>query len=97
MTPIQMADGTVNVEASLIAADLGLDPDNVLESLRSGRLTASCERGVDADAGRFRLTFFHGNRRLRLIVDEEGRVLERSAARVYRGAAAKLAAGTSAR
>jgi hypothetical protein len=92
-----MADGAVNVEASLIASDLGLDPSHVLESLRTGRLTATCERGVDDDAGRFRLTFFHGNRRLRLVVDEEGRVLERSAARLHRRAAAKLAAGSSAR
>lgn len=84
VSAIQLADGAVNIEASLIATDLGLPAAQVLESMRSGRLTATCERGVEGDAGKFRLTFFHGNRRLRLVIDESGRILERSAARLHR-------------
>jgi len=36
-----------------------------------------CERG-DEDAGRYRLTFFHKNRRLRLVIDEEGNAIQGS-------------------
>ena len=47
--------------------------------MRSGQITSSCERGVDEDAGEFRLNFFHGNRRARLSTDLEGRILRKSA------------------
>lgn len=75
---IEMTHGEVNVDAALIASDLELDPATVLEEMRSGRLTSRWERGVDNDAGRYRVTFFHGNRRLSLTVDANGEVLERS-------------------
>jgi hypothetical protein len=39
--------------------------------MREGKITVLCERGVDEDAGRYRMTFFHENRRFRLVVDEE--------------------------
>ena len=84
VSSIQLAEGAVNIEASLIATDLGLAAAQVLESMRSGRLTATCERGMEGDAGKFRLTFFHGNRRLRLVIDADGQILERSAARLHR-------------
>jgi hypothetical protein len=48
--------------------------------MRKGTLTSLCERGLDRDAGKFRLTFFHGRRRLRLIVDAAGNVIERAVA-----------------
>lgn len=73
-----MADDVVNIDATLIASDLELDPATVLEEMRSGRLTSRWERGVDHDAGRYRVTFFHGNRQLSLLVDANGQVLERS-------------------
>ncbi|MGH8261140.1 MAG: DUF6522 family protein [Steroidobacteraceae bacterium] len=92
MNAIQLADGAIDIEASLIAPDLGLDPARVLDSMRSGALTATCERGVNDDAGRYRITFFHRNRRLRLIIDESGHILERSAARLHRRVAPPCAA-----
>ena len=36
------------------------------------------QTGVEEDAGRWRLTFFHGGRALRLIVDAEGTILSRA-------------------
>jgi hypothetical protein len=75
---IEMADGEVNIDATLIASDLELDPATILEEMRSGRLTSRWERGMDNDAGRYRVTFFHGNRRLCLVVDANGQILERS-------------------
>lgn len=77
---LELAEGAISVDAAIIAEDLGLEPARVLDSLRAGALTARCEQGIGEDAGRFRLTFRHENRRLRLIVDQQGRILERSAA-----------------
>jgi Family of unknown function (DUF6522) len=46
--------------------------------MRKGAITSLCERGIDADAGRFRMTFFYKSRRLRLVVDAAGNILQRS-------------------
>ena len=82
MSTITLADGNIDLDAALIAADLGLDCPGVLEAMRVGQLTAVCERGVDEDAGRHRVTFYHGNTRLRLIVDASGQVVQRAVTRV---------------
>ncbi|MGH7914356.1 MAG: DUF6522 family protein, partial [Candidatus Binataceae bacterium] len=74
----ELAHGTVSLDAAVIARGLGLEPDQVLEQLRTGRLAARCEQGIGEDAGRFRLTFLQENRRLWLILDQAGRILERS-------------------
>ena len=89
---IDIADGEVSIDAALIASDLELDPATVLEEMRSGRLTSRWESGVDKDAGRYRVTFFHGNRRLSLTVDANGQVLERSL-RQPRGLRADMVTG----
>ena len=78
MGQIELSDGSVYLEASLIAADFGLDAPGVLEAMRTGRMTSVWETGVDDDAGRYRVTFFHENRQLRLTVDVNGQILERS-------------------
>ena len=83
MARIEFEDGVVNVDAVLVAEGLRLTPELVLTRIREGKITSFCERGVNEDAGRIRLTFFHGNRRVRLVVDEEGNVLDRSAANFH--------------
>lgn len=80
MGEIELSDGNVYIEAALIAADFGLDARGVLEAMRTGRMTSVCERGVDDDAGHYRVTFFYENRQLRLTVDTNGQLLERSLA-----------------
>ena len=82
---IELVDNALSVDAALIAGDLGIEPDQVIEATRAGSLTAVCERGVEKDAGRLRITFYHANRRLCLVIDDHsGRVLERSATRLRR-------------
>lgn len=83
MSTITLADGSIDIDAAVIAADLDLDCPAVLEAMRVGRLTATYERGVDEDAGRHRVTFYHGNTRLRLIVDAGGQIVERSVTRLH--------------
>lgn len=66
------------VDAVAVGAAFGLDPATLQDKMRAGEVTSLCEKGVDADAGRFRLTFRHAGRVLRLTVDGEGRILTRS-------------------
>lgn len=80
----QLAEGAVNVDATAIAEGFALEPAQVINSLRSGELTALCEQGIAEDAGRYRLTFFHADNRLRFIVDRDGRILGRSTVRLRR-------------
>jgi hypothetical protein len=76
--PVEFQENGISVDASLIAEDLGIDPSAVQAGVRQGKITSLCERGIDQDAGCYRVTFFHRNRRLRLVVDLEGNVLRRS-------------------
>jgi hypothetical protein len=78
MDTVTLDGGEFGVDASIIAEGLGLDPSQVLTAMRELRLTGMCERGIDEDLGRSQLTFFYGRRRLRLVIDEAGTILERS-------------------
>jgi hypothetical protein len=66
------------VDARLVAQAFSLTPERVMAGLRDGSITTMTERGTGEDAGRWRLTFFHDNCRMRLIVDETGTVLQHS-------------------
>ncbi len=73
-------DGTeFSVDAAILADALGLDAASVLPAMRERRITSLFERGIDEDAGRNRLTFRYARRRLRLVVDDGGNILERLA------------------
>ena len=77
-TTLQFEDGAIQVDAVVVAQGLGLHPDFLLECMRDGRVTSLCETGSGEDSGRFRLTFFSGNRRFRLVADDSGAILQRS-------------------
>lgn len=66
------------LDAALVADAFRLSPEEIMAGIRDGRLTTLCERGLDEDRGRHRLTFFLGNRRARFVVDDSGRVLQSS-------------------
>lgn len=70
--------GGFTVDAALIATAFAIDEDRVRACMRAGEMTSQCETGVDADAGRFRLTFRYGSRALRLTVNEAGAVLSKA-------------------
>lgn len=77
MSAVDIEGGEFSVDAALLAEGFGMDPELVLPALRERRITSLCERGVDEDAGRNRLSFFFGRQRLRLVIDEAGNVLDR--------------------
>ncbi|UDL90436.1 DUF6522 family protein [Mesorhizobium sp. PAMC28654] len=79
MATIKFEDDAVQVDAAIIGKGLDIDPWVVQSLIRESKITSRCERGEGADAGRLRLTFFLGNRRFCVIVDEAGRIIQRSA------------------
>ena len=74
---VSFESGEATVDASLVADGLRLNPDAVPAMIRDGAITCAFERGVDADEGKFRLTFWHGRQRFRIVVDRDGHVLKR--------------------
>lgn len=84
MTTVTFEGGTVQVDAEIVAAGLQINSEALRQGLRDGHVTSLCETGQDEDAGRFRITFFSPTRRLRLIVDAHGAVLQRSSAHYTR-------------
>ena len=78
MSAVKFEQGAVRVDAEMIAAGLAIDPALVHPLLREGKITSLCESGIDQDAGLYRLTFFHESRRLRLVTDAAGNIIERS-------------------
>ena len=75
---ISFANGAIEVEAPVIAEALDLPPEVLMTMVRSGQITSLCERGVDTDEGRYRLTFFLRGKRLRFVVDGRGQIIRRS-------------------
>jgi hypothetical protein len=78
MHEVEILDGAIQVDAGIVGQGLGLEAIEVRRLMLEGKLTSSCERGVNEDAGLYRLTFFHEGRRLRLTVDDAGRIVRRS-------------------
>ncbi|WP_416908971.1 MAG: DUF6522 family protein [Polymorphobacter sp.] len=66
------------VAAEVIGAALLVAAAEVPGLLREGRIKVGQEEGVGEDEGRWRLSFTLGQRRLRLVVDDDGAVLTRS-------------------
>lgn len=78
MPRIEIDSDGITLDAELVAEGLGVAAADVPAHMRDGRITCLTERGEGEDAGRFRLTFFHSSRRLRLIVGENGELVWRS-------------------
>jgi hypothetical protein len=78
MSPLVFDDGAVQIEAGIVADGLGIPLPLLRERMRSGKITSRSEQGIDTDRGRHRLTFFFENRRFRIVVDENGAILQRS-------------------
>ncbi len=78
MTRIVVADGAFEVDADIVAEGLGIAVPLLQAEMRSGRITTLSERGIDADQGRHRLTFFSETKRLRLVIDEHGAIIQRA-------------------
>lgn len=77
MSAVTFENGEFSVDAATLAEGLRLHPKLVQTRMRQGKITSLCERGIDQDAGRYRLTFFYSRRRFQLLVDEAGTIIDR--------------------
>ncbi len=80
MSKISFTDQMIEIDASLIAKGLGMYPDALRQAMREGHVTRTTEKGEGEDAGRFRVTFYSPNCRLRLLFNAEGTLLQTSSA-----------------
>lgn len=79
MTPVDRKNEDFVIDAALLADAFGLSQEEIKVRMRNGEITSRCETGVGEDAGCWRLTFHHGDRACRFIVDEAGKVLKKVA------------------
>jgi hypothetical protein len=75
---IKLGEDGFQIDARIVSEGLGIEAALVPERMREGAITSLCERGIDADAGSYRLTFFYKGIRLRLVIDEAGNIKQRS-------------------
>ena len=75
---LDRTDAGFAIDAADLGTLLGLPADAVQGLMRDGRITSRFERGEGADVGRFRVTFTHGRRRVRLTLDGDGTVLQQT-------------------
>jgi len=75
---LQRNKDAFSIDASLVGELLDIPSSDVQPLMRQGEITSLCERGEDEHAGQYRLTFFHGGRRVRLGVDEREHIFRRS-------------------
>ncbi len=78
MSTVEFEDGAISIDATVIAEGFAIAPEELRRLMRTIKITSRCERGIDEDAGRYRVTFLYGKRHLRLLVDEAGTIIERS-------------------
>ncbi len=64
----------IEIDATPIASAFGLTPEAFLRLLRQRRISQLCERGTGEDAGLYRASFYQGRRRVRVVVDRQGRL-----------------------
>ncbi len=75
---VNMTTDGAMIDAEDLGPLLGLAPAQVPEKMRSGEITSQSEQGVDEHAGTIRLTFWHADRRVRIVCDDNGNVLKTS-------------------
>jgi hypothetical protein len=68
----------IEIDAALVGDLFNVPPAEVLALLKARAITSVCERGIDEHQGEMRLSFFYGNRRARVSIDADGKVLRRS-------------------
>lgn len=78
MRHVEVDSNGVTVSAALLGELLQVPEREVQALMAAGEIISRLERGVDEDAGRHRLIFFHGDRRARITIDDTGRILKRS-------------------
>ena len=75
-SPISIADGTITIDAGLLAPKLGLSAEALKAEMRKGIVSSVAEIGLNEDVGRTRLTFRYRSRAWTVVVDPDGNLVE---------------------
>ena len=75
---IDLTKDNPTIDAHDLGEVLGIPSAEVIEQMRSGAITSTFETGIDEDAGTHRLTFWHGDLRVRFTCDTAGTVFKTS-------------------
>ena len=67
---------SIEVDSAMIAPGLGLEPEEFKRLLEAGKIRVLCERGTGEDDGSYRASYYLGDRRVRLLVDASGNLLQ---------------------
>ena len=78
ITQVEITNGDIVVDAALLGELLDVAPADVQPLLQTKAITSICEKGMEDNAGEYRLSFFYRNCRLQLSVNESGHILRRS-------------------
>lgn len=62
----------VEIDGALVAHGLGLALGDFRQLMEDRKIVVLCELGTGEDAGLYRASFYHGGKRVRLVVDVEG-------------------------
>lgn len=73
---VEIHGDDVTVEATYLAARLGLPVDRLRTEMRRGIVYGVVERGIGEDAGRLRLTFRYRTRACTVVVQRDGTLSE---------------------
>jgi len=76
---ITIADGTITIDAGLLAPKLGLSAEALKAGMREGMVSSVAETGINEDVGRTRLTFRYRTRVWIVVVESDGTVVENPA------------------
>lgn len=70
-----MAQPSIEIDGAAVAQALGLEVAAFRQQFDNGKITVLCERGTGEDAGRYRASFYLGDRRARFLVEPDGRLV----------------------
>lgn len=72
--PIELNPSTtIEIDGAFVARGLDLAPAEFRQLMEDRKITVLCERGIGDDEGLYRASFYHEGRRVRLVVDGQGR------------------------
>ena len=77
MSGIERDDGGFVVDAAVLASGLRLTVEEIRSLMRDGRITSKTEAGEGEDQGRWRITFYHGGRAFRLVLNPDNTIRSR--------------------
>lgn len=75
MSTVSFSGDDIEIDAGTVARAFDIDTDALRAAMRAGTITSRTERGEGEDAGRWRLSFFSANRRVRFTCDAGGAVI----------------------